>query len=482
MPELLLALDAGTTSVRALLVDAAGAVLGFDKRPISSHFPAPGLVEQDAELVWQSCRAAIAGALAAAGRDMVDVAAMGVTTQRASVLLWERTTGRPVAPMLVWSDLRGMDRYRELRAAGFPSWPQVPSAKLPAAIALADDGLARAARGELCWGTLDSYLVHRLSGGAHVTDASCAWMTGYLDYATPNGWDGRLLAHQQLPEQLFPRIVDSWGDIATTDREVMGGRVPITAVIADQNAGMVAHAALAAGDWKVSYGTSAVLMAGTGGTPMAPHPSMPAELLAKADGLSRYCFEGMVISAGSFIEWLCGTLGLFASPAAMEAAARSVPDSKGVKVRPSLAGLGAPHGRFAARGLISGLSFDATPAHIGRAALEGIAFRIREIADTIAAVPGLDVPALLPVDGALAASDLFLQLQADTLGRPVRRHRVGEATAYGAALAAGLGVGLQSLADLSELARYDREFEPSVSRDQADADFATWSTAIGGEA
>ncbi|MBW8297303.1 FGGY family carbohydrate kinase [Sphingopyxis sp.] len=470
MPELLLALDAGTTGARAMLVDPAGTVLGVDKRPIASHFPAPGLVEQDPAEVWNICRAVIDGALAAAGRGIADVAAIGVTTQRASIVLWDRTTGEPVAPMLVWSDLRGMEEYRSLRARGFTAWPQVPSAKLPAAIALSGRD-----PGDLQWGTLDCWLTYRLSG-AHVTDASAAWLTGYYDYANGAGWDTALLAHQRLPAAMFPAQVASWGAIAQSAPAVLGARVPITALIADQEAAMVAHGALGRGEWKATYGTSGVLMAGTGDAPQAIHNSMPAEALVFVGGRSRFCVEGMVITAGSLIEWLCNGLGLFASPAAMEAAAASVADARNVVVRPSLAGMGAPHGKFEARGLIAGLSFADGPGEVARAALQGIAFRFREIAEVIAAA--LPVPEALPVAGGLSASDTLLQLQADALQRPVRRHAVREASAFGAALAAGMGVGLLDESDLTTLARYDAEFLPKVGSDEADAAFARWQTAI----
>ncbi|MBB5686607.1 FGGY family carbohydrate kinase [Sphingobium boeckii] len=467
MPELLLALDAGTTGARAMLVDPAGRVLGMDKCGIETRYPGAGLVEQDGAAVWDTCRAVIAGALAAAGRSMADVAAIGVTTQRASVVLWDRAIGEPVCPILIWSDLRGMNVYKDLRAAGFASWPQVPSAKLPAAIALAGRPLE-----SLRWGTLDSWLVFRLSGGAaHVTDSSCAWLSGYMDYDRGAGWNAGLLAYQSLPETLFPRLTDSWGAIAeTTDG------VPICAIMADQQAGMVAHDALRRGAWKATYGTSAVLMANAGGAPFSPDASMPAQALATIAGEAHYCIEGMVISAGSFVDWLCGPIGLFDTPAALESAARSVPDAGGVQVRPSLQGLGTPHGRFNDRGLISGLSFSTSPAHLARGALTGIACRIREIADLIAA--SLPVPDALPVDGGMAASDIFLQIQADMLQRPVRRHAVREGTAYGAAIAAGLGAGLIAESDLPALARYDADFTPAISRDAADHAFARWSAAI----
>lgn len=470
MPELLLAVDAGTTGARAMLVDPAGAVLGVDKRPIASHFPAPGFVEQDAAEVWNICRAVIEGALAGAGRSIADVAAIGVTTQRASIVLWDRATGEPVAPMLVWSDLRGMEEYKALRAAGFTGWPQVPSAKLRAAIALSGRDPAT-----LQWGTLDSWLVYKLSG-AHVTDASAAWLTGYYDYAAGAGWDAALLTHQRLPATMFPAQVESWGTIAKSDPAMLGARIPITALIADQAAAMVAHGALKRGDWKATYGTSGVLMAGTGDVPQTIHSSMPAEALALAGGKPRFCVEGMVITAGSTIEWLCGGLGLFASPAALEEAAASVDDAGKVVVRPSLAGMGAPHGKFEARGLIAGLSFADGPAQVARAALQGIAFRFREIAEVIAAA--LPVPDALPVAGGLSASDTLMQLQADALQRPVQRHAVREASAYGTALAAGMGAGLFGEGDLKQLARYDAEFLPKVGRDEADAAFARWQGVV----
>ncbi|MGN6496403.1 MAG: FGGY family carbohydrate kinase [Tsuneonella sp.] len=469
MPELLLALDAGTTGARAMLVDAGGAVLGGCKQPIASRYPAPGLVEQDAEAVWAICRAVIDGALAAAGRTIADVAAMGVTTQRASVVVWDRVSGRPAAPMIVWSDLRGLEAFRALKAAGFAGWPQVPSAKLPAALALAGCDPAT-----LQWGTLDSWLVYKLSG-AHVTDASAAWLTGYYDFAAGHGWDAALLAHQGLPAAMFPAQVASWGPVAQTDAAAVGAKVPITALIADQQAALVAHGALSRGDWAATYGTSGVLMACTGGTPEGVHRSMPPEVLAAADGGMRFCVEGMVITAGSLIEWLCGGLGLFASPAELERAAAAAPAGE-VFVRPTLAGMGAPHGQFDVRGLIGGLSFAAGPGEIARAALQAIAYRFREIADVIAAA--LPVPAALPVAGGLSASDTLLQIQADALQRPVRRHAVREASAYGAALAAGMGAELFAETDLKRLARYEREFLPRIGADEADSGFAKWRAAV----
>lgn len=480
MSELLLALDCGTTGARALLVDPAGPVLASVKQPIPSHFPAPGRVEQDGEQVWAICRSVIDGALAQAGRTIHDVAAIGVTTQRSSTIIWDRTNGRPLAPVLVWSDLRGMDRYKQLRAAGFTLWPQVPAAKLEAALDLVPDGRARMARDELRWGTLDSYLIHRLTGGGtHVTDAGAAWLSGYIDYPDRAEWNKALIAHQGLDPRLFPTIADSWGPLGQTDASLWGASVPVTAVMADQQAGMLAHGSLSAGAWKATYGTSGVVMASTGAHAISPHRTVPIQALTRVGGDLCWCVEGMVISCGAFLSWLCGDMGMFTDVGTLSALAGSVADTRGVVVRPSLQGLGAPHGRFHERALIAGLDAGATRAHVARAALQGIAFRFKEIAATIAATPGLSVPGYFPVDGGVTASDPLLQMQADALCLPVRRHGVREATAYGAAIAAGLGVGLLSDSDLPRFARYDAEFTPSVGADEAQAAYAAWADAAG---
>lgn len=476
MPELLLALDCGTTGARVLLIDAGGTVLASAKQPIPSAFPAPGRVEQDGQQVWSICRTVIGQALAQAGRHMRDVAAIGVTTQRSSIVLWERATGHPVAPVLVWSDLRGMERYKQLRAAGFTLWPQVPAAKLEAALSLVPDHQARMTRGDLCWGTLDSYLIFRLTGGgAHVTDIGSAWLSGYIGYPDHAGWNPTLIAYQGLEASLFPAIADSWGPIGQCDPSLFGAPVPVTAVMADQQAGMLAHGNLSAGAWKATYGTSGVLMASTGDRAVSPHRTIPIQAMTRRGNDIAWCVEGMVITCGAFLTWLCAEMGMFADAAALSAAAAAVPDTRGVVVRPALQGLGAPHGRFRERALISGLDAGAGRAHVARAALQGIAFRMMEIARAVAATPGLTVPPHLPVDGGASASDLLLQLQADALGLPVRRHRVKEATAYGAAIAAGLGAGVITEADLTRFARYDAECTPGKGRDEAEAEYQAWA-------
>src|SRR5579875_145050 len=328
MPELLLALDVGTTSARALLVDAGGRPVAGARRPLQTLFPAPGRAEQDAEAVWQAAMTAIAEALAVAGRTAADLAAIGVTTQRASLVVWRRSDGAPAAPMVLWSDLSGADQSRRLREAGFPSWPQAPACKLNAL-------LARCAEDDVLWGGLDSYLVYRLSGGAaHVTDLSSAWMTGMVDPRSGD-WNQALLGHLGAPETRFPRITDTWGALAPA--AALGAGSPIAAVAGDQQAGLFAHAALEAGGWKATLGTSAVVIASTGEAPRRLHPAFPSEVLARGGGRTLNGVEGMVITAGSALEWMCGGLGLFEDPAALCRAAAEA--EGGVAMRPSLLGL-----------------------------------------------------------------------------------------------------------------------------------------------
>lgn len=381
-----------------------------------------------------------------------------------------------MAPILVWSDLCGMDRYKQLRAAGFMLWPQVPAAKLEAALDQVPAGRARMARGDLCWGTLDSYLIFRLTGGGpHVTDIGSAWLSGCIGYPDHAGWNPDLISHQGLDAALFPAIADSWGPIGQTDPSLFSTSVPVTAVIADQQAGMLAHGRLSAGAWKATYGTSGVLLASTGANPSSPHRTIPIQAITKAGDAISWCVEGMVISCGAFLTWLCQEMGMFADAATLSNAAASVPDTRGVIVRPSLQGLGAPHGRFHERALISGLDAGAGRAHVAHAAMQGIAFRMMEIARVVAATQGLRTPDHLPVDGGVSASAPLLQMQADALGLPVRRHLVKEATACGAAIAAGLGVGRIAEGELPRFARYDAEFTPRVGRDEADAAYQAWA-------
>jgi glycerol kinase len=468
MSELILALDVGTTTTTALLAEAGGTVLASASRPIATNHPGPLRAEQDPEAVLAATLDAARETLAMAGRTPADLAAIGVTSQRASLVVWDRHTGQAKCPMVLWNDLSGAGRAAEMKEAGLFSWPQMPSCKLEAA-------LAAAGPGDHLWGGMESFLVWRLSGGAaHVTDLSNAWLTGYYNFV--GGWNEPVMAWQGLPVTMFPTIVDTIGPMAICDAAVFGAPIPITALIGDQQAGFFAHGGVAAGTWKATFGTSGVIIASTGETPNSPMPTLPPEALAGMGGKAFFCVEGMIITAGAAIDWVAQGLGLFASAEALLDAAAETPDAGGAAFRPSLQGLGAPYADMDAAGLIAGLHPGIGPGHIARAAVEGVAFRAREIAQAMRPLIGEDSP--LGVDGGLTASPIFLQALADALGRPVRRHVVREATAYGAAMAAGLGAGLLDDAALAERATYEALVEPGIGADEAEARYAAWAAKV----
>ncbi len=479
MPDLLLALDAGTTSARAMLVTAAGEVLGLEKRPVATHFPGPGRAEQDGAAIWSALMDAVQALLARAGRDMGEVAAIAVTTQRAGTVVWDRATSTPVAPIVVWSDQGSAERSKEIMAAGFPCWPQFPAAKLEALLDRIDDGRGRAARGEILFGPINSWLVHRLSGGgAHVTDLSAAWLTGYLDFAAPTGWNAALLdvpgPAGRLPaphrRQLGSHRPHHAGSLRPRHPHHRRDRRPAGRHDRPQRPGRGG----VEGHLRHLGGAHGLAGRRAGHDPPGHAAGGPAAGRWRS---AAFCVEGMVISAGAFLEWLCGPMRMFDSPAALVMAARRGSAQSGVFIVPALQGLGAPHGRLEARALISGLTPQTTPEDVAAAALTAIACRIREIAQVLGELPHAEARQSLPVDGGLTADAAFLQRQADLLGLPVRRHIVREATAYGAALAAGLGAGLIDAADLARFARYDLDLAPQLSRDEADALFHRWQSA-----
>jgi glycerol kinase len=475
MAERLLAIDAGTTTARVCLFDLAGQLLARTAAPVASTTPEPGRVEQDAEAIWRTVRRLIRTTLGAAGAAPSDVAAIGITTQRTSLVAWDRKSGRPLAPMIAWSDLRGAARAVELQAAGFPIAPQQAAAKLEALLDSLPNGRAIAAEAGLAVGNIDAFLVWKLTGGAaHVTDRSQAWPLGYLDLASM-GWNRGLLQIQGVDESILPRLADTWGQLAVTSQAVFGAAVPITAVIADQQAALIGHGAEGAGEAKVTYGTSATLDLGTGGAFSFKGTATPPFVVSHVRGETRFCLEGMVFAAGSAVDWLKRTMGI-GGHAAFEALAAQAAETGGAAFLPALQGLGAPHPDPDRRALLAGLSGATGRAQIARAGFEGIAFRIREILDHLTA--GETRPAVLKTDGGLAASDVLMQLQADVTGLPIARHALRDAAAAGAAIAAGRGVGVLGEGDGGGFARHDRLFEPAIGADEADARFAAWRALV----
>ena len=472
MPHLLLGSDVGTSGARAMVFTRDRREVGAAQALLTSTHPHPDLSEQDAAALWETVRSVVATALARAGCAPDDLASLGITTQRSSIVIWGRSSGEPVAPMVLWNDLRGMDRAAELRAAGHPVMPIAAAAKLEAALDAVPDGRRRAADGDLAWGTLDSYLVHRLSGGHHITDRSCAWSSAYLDLADPTRWNESLIGHQGLPIDFFPSLCDTTGRLGTTTAGAIGAEVPIGAVVADQQAGMFAHGAVDTGGWKATFGTSGVLLIATGDTPDFRSGLVPMVLVGWGDRTS-FAAEGMVRSAGEMLLWAVGE-GMADSVEALTALAGQARDSGGVGVRPALHGLGTPYNDSKAQIVVRGRTDDTTPAQMARAILEGVAFRMREIVDLTVAGHPVDPQAPLPVDGGLTRSDVFCQVQADLLGRPVIRHPQVEATALGAALAGARGVGVA----VAEPPSAGDLFEPTIDEPEAHERLLEWQALV----
>ncbi len=476
MAEHVLAIDAGTTSVRALVVGPEGEVRSRVRETLPIHYPAPGRVEQDAQHIWGTTARLVEHAMGEAGIRGGDVAAVGVTSQRSSCVVWERATGRPLTPLVSWQDLRGVERAAELRRLGFHVLPQAAAAKLEAALESVPGGRGRVEDGALAWGNIDSFLVYKLSGGAHhITDLSQACATGYFDYAA-GAWNTDLLQSQNLPASFFPELVDSAGPLAETDATTFARPVPIAAILGDQQSAALAQQCREPGDGKVTYGTSGTANVHTGHG-VASAPGAYPLVLCRRAGTTDYCLEGMVITAGAVFDWLTGGLGLLNDPAEAQSVGEEAADTGGVFVLPALQGLGSPHADPARLGVVGGLSRGTRKAHLVRAMIEGVAFRVREMLDAIYTGADLPRPAHLRADGGAAANDLLLQLQADVLGRPVERMDPLEATAYGAALEAGEAAGVWSEKDAAGFRRVNRMFAPRWHEDERETRYTAWRDA-----
>jgi glycerol kinase len=478
MPDCVLAIDAGTTRIRALLIDGDGSVVGRAAAAAAIAHPAPGRVEQSPEQLWQTTRALAHTVLAEAGLAPADVAAVGVTAQRGNVVVWRADSGAPLAPLVSWQDLRGVARASELAAQGFLLSHQCSAAKLESVLGEIERGYDRFNDGTLLWGNLDTYLAWRLSGGTmHATDHGQACATGYYDYLT-GAWNDALIGVQRLDPARFPRLVDSIGTSGITAASVFGAERPIAALLADQQSAAIAQGCLRPGITKVSYGTSATLDCNTGGAMKLAAGCYPMVLYKHGDART-FCIEGMVNTAGAMIDWAIEGLGIAASPAELSALAASVDDSGGAYVLPALQGLGTPHGDASRRGLIGGLTRATSRAQIAHAVLESIAWRVREAADAVMLALD-DAPRMtsLRADGGASRSDCLVQLQADALGLPVERLAIAEATAFGAATAAACGVGLRPLDDPARR-RTDAVFEPRWSDDTREGRFVDWQRHCG---
>ena len=485
----ILALDQGTTSSRAMAFGRDGAVLGVSQQEFRQIFPRPGWVEHDAMEIWRSQREVAAAALAAAGLAAGDVAGVGIANQRETTVVWERSTGRPIANAIVWQDRRTASRCDALRQAGHE--PLVArktgllldayfsGTKLEWLLDHVPGARERARRGELAFGTVDAWLVWQLTGGrVHATDVTNASRTLLFDIHRLD-WDDELLALFDVPRAMMPRVADSSGVLAQTAGEGLPAGLAIAGIAGDQQAALFGQACHRPGMAKNTYGTGCFLLMNTGERPAASRHRLVSTVAWRRGERTAYALEGGVFVAGAAIQWLRDGLGIIARSADVDALAAQVSDSGGVHFVPALAGLGAPHWDPRARGTIVGLTRGSRAAHLARATLEAIAFQSAELIEAMAADSGLALTELR-VDGGATASDLLMQIQADLLGVPVVRPRITETTALGAAYLAGLATGFWSGEDeIAALWKRERVFEPMLSRDAAAGRLAEWKRAVG---
>jgi glycerol kinase len=479
----LLALDQGTTSSRALVVHQDGTVLGRGQREFRQHFPAPGWVEHDPEELIGSTLAAARDALAQAGERP---AGIGITNQRETLVLWERKSLEPVAPAIVWQDRRTAQRCLELRAAGSEPLirersgllldPYFTATKLE--WLLHDPELRlRAERGELAAGTVDSWLIARLTRGrTHVTDPTNASRTMLYGLAA-GGWDRELTSLFQVPEALLPTVVESSAICGETDPDLLGYSLPIAGIAGDQQAALFGQGCVAPGLAKNTYGTGAFLLLYTGATPPVPPPGLLATAACSARGGRGFALEGSVFIAGAVMQWLRDGLQLLPHAADSAALAASVPDTGGVHFVPAFVGLGSPYWEPEARGTITGLTRGTTRAHLVRAGLESIAFSSLELLEAMLAATGLALPRLR-VDGGATANDWLMQFQADLLGQPVERPDLVETTALGAAALAGLALGVWPSLEEFVATRRFTVFEPRSTAEARRGLRAGWRRAV----
>ena len=473
--QIVLALDQGTTGSTALLVDAGGHVLGRGYHEIPQHFPDPGWVEHDPEDLWSATLAAGRDALQAAKLTGRDLAAIGITNQRETTLLWDRRSGAPLHRAIVWQDRRTAERCRRLDAAriaeatGLVPDPYFSATKLEWLLAKLRPKAAATA-----FGTVDSWLVYRLTKGrAHVTEATNASRTMLFDIRTL-GWSDDLLALFGVPREILPEVRPSSGVFGTADAEWFGAEVPVAGIAGDQQAALFGQGCFTAGTAKNTYGTGAFLLMNTGAELVRSRRGLLTTVACDAGGRPAYALEGSVFIAGAAIQWLRDGLGLIADARETEALARSVTDTGGAVFVPAFVGLGAPHWESGARGAIFGLTRGTTKAHVVRAALEAMAFSTREVLDAMTGDSGLTLGDL-KVDGGAAANDWLMQFQADVLGLRVTRPAVVESTAVGAAGLAGLATGVWKEAADFASARGTRVFEPG---NRPDRGWDEWRRAV----
>lgn len=485
---LVLALDQGTTGTTAMLFDRRSVVRGRGYAELPQHFPSPGWVEHDPDEIWASVEAAVPRALAAARVPRTGVAAIGVTNQRETTILWDRRTGEPVARAIVWQDRRTAARCEALqrrhaaairRATGLVCDPYFSATKIEWLLAHHARARSLARAGRLAFGNVDAWLVWKMTGGAvHATDPTNASRTMLFGLRSLR-WESALLRRFGVPSGALPEVRPSAGDFgATRGLRFLPRGVPVAGVAGDQQAALFGQGCVRAGQSKNTYGTGCFLLLHTGGAPVRSRAGLLTTVACGPRGEAAYALEGSVFIAGAALQWLRDGLGILRNAAESEPLARSVPDSGGVVLVPAFAGLGAPWWRPDVRGALTGITRGTTRAHVARAALESLAFQSLDLVEAMARDAGARLTAL-QVDGGATRNALLMQMQADLLGVPVRRPRVVETTALGAGLLAGLATGFwRSPRELAAARRLEREFRPRQGAAWRRREVARWRAAL----
>jgi len=490
MSRHIISIDQGTTGTTVLVLDEALSVLAKVNQEFPQIYPQPGWVEHDPEAIWASTEATISGAIEQAGITATSIAGIGITNQRETTVVWRRSDGRPIHNAIVWQCRRTANFCRDLKEKGLEDLfraktglvldPYFSGTKVRWILDHVDGANDQAQAGDLAFGTIDSFLVNRLSGGkTHVTDVSNASRTLLMNLETL-AWDEELLGHLGVPRAMLPQICSSSEIYGTTSGlSVLPDGIPISGMAGDQQAALFGQVCFNTGEAKCTFGTGAFLLMNTGSTPVVSRSGLLTTVAWQVGDEVDYALEGSAFIAGAAVQWLRDGLGIINSASDIEALAASVPDSGGVTFVPALTGLGAPHWRPDARGLLCGLDRGVTRAHIARAALEGIALQNADILGAMETDSGVSL-ASLKVDGGAAANNLLMQFQSDILGVPIVRPEMLETTALGAGLLAGLSTGVWSTRmEAASAWKQDRLFNPSMDASGRQSHLDRWQAAVG---
>ena len=488
MPKYMMALDSGTTSNRCILFDRAGRIVSVAQREFTQYFPQPGWVEHDANEIWATLLGVAVEAMQMAGAAAADIAAIGITNQRETTIVWDKATGEPVHHAIVWQCRRTSEYCDELRGRGLTARfrektglvldAYFSATKLHWLLENVPGVRERAAKGELLFGTVETWLIWKLTGGrAHVTDYSNASRTMLFNINTLD-WDEEILAELNIPRSMLPKPLSSSGLFGTTDPSLLGGEIPITGAAGDQQAALFGQTCFQPGEAKNTYGTGCFLLMNTGEKPVFSQNGLVTTIAWGLGEKVTYALEGSIFVAGAAIQWLRDEMKLIANAAESEAVAQEVADTNGCYVVPAFTGLGAPYWDQYARGAIVGLTRGCNRAHIVRATLDSLTYQTYDVLNAMRADSGIAL-ASLKVDGGASANNYLMQTQADVIGAPVLRPTCVESTAMGAAYLAGLAVGFwRDQAEIRKIWAVDRTFEPQLDAKSRDARLHGWHRAV----